>query len=72
MNNQPLVSAVIIFWNAERFIQEAIESVFAQTYPAWELVLVDDGSSDEGTAIAQRYAEHYPQKVPGSNGFCGL
>ena len=54
MTNQPLVSVVLIFWNAERFIAEAIESVFAQTYRAWELLLVDDGSSDGSTTIAGR------------------
>jgi glycosyltransferase involved in cell wall biosynthesis len=63
MSNQPLVSVVIIFLDAGRFIQEAIESVFAQTYPAWELLLVDDGSSDASTAIARRYAELYPERV---------
>jgi glycosyltransferase involved in cell wall biosynthesis len=52
----PLVSAIIIFLDAERFIEEAIESVLAQTYGAWELLLVDDGSSDSSTAIARRYA----------------
>jgi glycosyltransferase involved in cell wall biosynthesis len=60
---QPLVSVVIIFWNTERFIQEAIESVLAQTYSAWELLLVDDGSSDGSTAIARRYAGRYPERV---------
>jgi hypothetical protein len=35
---KPLVTVIIIFFNAERFIEEAIESVFAQTYDAWELV----------------------------------
>jgi glycosyltransferase involved in cell wall biosynthesis len=63
MSNQPLVSAVIVFWNAERFIYEAIESVFAQAYDYWELVLVDDGSSDGSTAIAQQYAGQCPEKV---------
>src|ERR671930_538107 len=63
MGNQPLVSVVVIFLNAERFLQEAIESVFAQTYPAWELLLVDDGSSDESTAIAQCYAAHHAGQV---------
>ena len=63
VSNKPLVSVVIIFLNAERFIQEAIESVFAQTYDHWELLLVDDGSSDGSTAIARRYAERHPEKV---------
>lgn len=63
MSNRPLVSVVIIFWNAERFLQEAIESVLVQTYSAWELLLVDDGSSDGSTAIARRYAERYPERM---------
>src|SRR5262245_6184432 len=49
----PRVCTVIIFLNAENFIDEAIASVFAQTYDDWELVLVDDGSSDASTAIAK-------------------
>lgn len=63
MSSKPLVSGIIIFLNAEKFIQEAIESVFAQTYDNWELLLVDDGSTDSSTAIARRYAEQYPEKV---------
>lgn len=63
MTDQPLVSVVVIFWNAERFIQEAIESVLGQTYPAWELLLVDDGSSDGSTAIACHYAGRYSERV---------
>ena len=38
MNSEPLVSNIIIFFNVEKFIQEAIESVFAQTYNNWELL----------------------------------
>src|SRR5687768_6214760 len=63
MSNQTPVSVVIIFWNAERFIQESIKSVFAQTYPAWELLLVDDGSNDGSTAVARRYTEQHPERV---------
>ncbi|MBE9188813.1 glycosyltransferase [Gloeocapsopsis crepidinum LEGE 06123] len=63
MNSKPLVSAIVIFLNAEKFIQEAIESVFAQTYDHWELLLVDDGSTDGSTAIAQHYATQHPKEV---------
>jgi glycosyltransferase involved in cell wall biosynthesis len=64
MNDErPLVSAVVIFLNAERFLSEAIASVFAQTYDRWELLLVDDGSTDAGTAIAKRFAAEQPERV---------
>lgn len=63
MNTPPLVSCVINFFNAEKFFQEAIESVLAQTYHHWELLLVDDGSTDGSTQIALEYAQKYPDKV---------
>src|SRR5215213_8596780 len=63
MSQPPRVSVIMIFLNTERFIEEAIESVFAQTYDDWELVLVDDGSTDASTAIARRYAAQHPHKV---------
>jgi glycosyltransferase involved in cell wall biosynthesis len=59
----PLVSAITTFLNGERFIAEAIESVLAQTYPNWELFLVDDGSTDGATAIAKSYAGRYPDRI---------
>jgi glycosyltransferase involved in cell wall biosynthesis len=63
MNRKPLVSGIIIFLNGEKFIRDAIESVFAQTYENWELLLVDDGSTDSSTAIAQDYADRYPERI---------
>jgi glycosyltransferase involved in cell wall biosynthesis len=63
MKNPPLVSIVLIFWNAEKFFGEAIASVVQQTYPHWELLLVDDGSTDHSTAMAQSAAARYPGKV---------
>jgi len=60
---RPLVSAIMIFLNAEAFIEEAIESVLAQTYDAWELLLIDGGSTDASPDIARRYCARYPGKV---------
>ena len=60
---RPLVSVITIFLNAEKFLQEAVESVFAQDFHNWELLLVDDGSTDASTEIARRYADRYAGKV---------
>lgn len=59
----PLVSVVIAFLNEERFLEEAIQSVLKQTYDHWELILVDDGSTDKSLSIAKAHAQRYPAKV---------
>lgn len=59
----PRVTVVTIFLNGEKYIAEAIDSVLAQTYPNWELVLVDDGSTDGATAIARDYAARFPDRI---------
>lgn len=63
MSEQGLVSAIMIFLNGEEFMHEAIASIFAQTYENWEILLVDDGSTDSSSKIAQQYAAKYPDKV---------
>lgn len=63
MNDTPFVSVVIAFLNAERFLPDAIESVFAQSYTRWELMLVDDGSSDAGTELARESVRRDPRRV---------
>jgi glycosyltransferase involved in cell wall biosynthesis len=58
-----LVSVTIPFYNREKFLCEAIESVLAQTYSQWELFLVDDGSTDRSTELARSYAARFPDKI---------
>ena len=59
----PLVSVIVPIYRAARFIEQTIESVRAQTYPAWELVLVDDGGGDGSAAIAAKHAARDPQRI---------
>jgi tetratricopeptide (TPR) repeat protein len=52
-----LVSLIVPVYNGEAFIAEAIDSVLAQTYPHWELIVVDDGSTDGTSAVLSRFAD---------------
>lgn len=54
---QDLVSVVIPVYNAERYIEDTLASVWAQTYPHIEVVVVDDGSKDRSLAILEKYAD---------------
>ena len=63
MTNRPRVSIVTPFLDAAAFLEAAIVSVLEQTLEDWELLLVDDGSTDDSTAIAKRWAAARPDKV---------
>jgi len=58
-NNIPLVSIVMATYNGERFLEEQMESVLKQSYPAIEIIVVDDGSTDRTAEILQSYAGRY-------------
>ena len=51
MNSNPLVSVIIPVFNDEKFIVETLESVKSQTYTNWEVILVNDGSTDKSESI---------------------
>lgn len=53
-----MVSIVIPLYNKEKYIAESIESALAQTYPNKQIIVVDDGSTDDSYKIADKYASH--------------
>ena len=57
---QPLVSAITPAYNAERFLAAALDGALAQTLRDFEVIVVDDGSTDATAAIAARYAAAHP------------
>jgi glycosyltransferase involved in cell wall biosynthesis len=56
----PLVSVICLCYNQAPFLKEALDSVLAQTYPAWELIIVDDASTDGSVAIIQDFLKAHP------------
>src|SRR5438105_4238356 len=62
-SNVPAVSVIIPFYNAARFVRETLESVFAQIFRDFEIVCVDDGSTDDSLAIIADAASAHGQAV---------
>lgn len=54
----PLVSIIMPCYNAERYIAQSIESVLAQTYQNWELIITDDASTDKSVEIISKYSKN--------------
>lgn len=57
---QPLVSIVAPCYNAERFLEAALQSIFAQDYGNFEVIIVDDGSTDNSIAMLESLQARYP------------
>lgn len=53
----PLISIVMVNYNQEDYLKESIDSVIAQTYQNWELIIVDDGSTDASVEIIKSYED---------------
>ena len=50
-------------YNCEKYIGQAVDSVIGQSYPYWELLILDDCSTDESREILMEYAVRYPNKT---------
>lgn len=59
----PLFSIIVPIYNVERYLEQCIESVLAQDYQNYELILVDDGSPDNSIDICVKYAKQYSNIV---------
>ena len=57
------VSIIMGIYNCAPTLPEAIDSILAQTFSDWQLVLCDDGSTDNTYAVAKSYLEKYPGKI---------
>lgn len=55
--NECKISVIVPVYNAEKYLDRCIQSVLQQTYPNWELILIDDGSKDESGSIADQYKQ---------------
>jgi len=63
MNQSVLVSVIIPCYNSERWISEALDSVIAQTHHPLEIIIVNDGSTDNSQIIIQKFADLYPKLI---------
>lgn len=57
------ISVVMGIYNCAKTLPEAIESLLAQTYTDWELIMCDDGSRDDTYEVAERYRQKYPDRI---------
>ena len=59
MTNSPAISVIIPMYNAENFIAECLESIFMQTFQDYEVIVVDDCSTDNSCAVVESYVEKF-------------
>lgn len=57
------VSVIMGIYNCEATLRQAVECVINQTYPNWEMILCDDGSTDRTYAVAKELADAYPDRI---------
>lgn len=63
MKKYPLVSVIMPVYNGSRFVAKAVQSILGQSYPYFELIVVDDGSTDRTWEILTAFQKAYPKTV---------
>ncbi len=63
MEQTKLVSVIVPLYNAEKYIEETMESILNQTYKNIEIVIVDDGSKDQSSSIVKNLKKKYPEQI---------
>jgi glycosyltransferase involved in cell wall biosynthesis len=63
MTSKHLMSICVLSYNNARYLPETLDSALAQTYPNVEIIVVDDGSTDESLSIARDYETRFPDRV---------
>ena len=63
MSSAPRITVVVPVYNAERYLGQTLDSVLAQTYSDYEIVIVNDGSTDGSLEVARRYAARWPERI---------
>lgn len=58
-----MITIIIPVFNVENYIRECLESLFSQTYTNFELIIVNDGSTDNSLKIIKEYIDEYPEKI---------
>ncbi|MFB7532509.1 glycosyltransferase family 2 protein [Streptomyces sp. NPDC056178] len=61
-SREPAVSVVIPCYNYGRYLSQTLDSVLGQTFADWEIVIVDDGSTDDSSAVAQAFIDRHPDR----------
>ena len=62
-DKMPRISVLMGVYNCETTIEESIDSILCQTYTDWELIICDDGSTDNTVEIINEYCERFPEKI---------
>ena len=61
MREMPTISIIIAVFNNEQYLPACLDTVLAQTYSDWELILIDDGSTDGTGSVCDKYAKTDPR-----------